>query len=322
MPHKHKRKVRDDDEYGFSFLGPDAPADNFFQSFDLPPTSRAKSLPVRESGTLSENFASKTKQRKDKKKAKRIEGYGADDTPKAFARLMQFSKTGKGFKGLDDGVNPRGKKRKTNGGAKKDAQEEEPSKPVSEVPKILPGERMSDFKARVDQALPVAGLARKGKSIEGFKERQTKTEKRIQKMISQWREEEEKIKEREQEEKDLAEIEEDEEQAMWEDKTAPIPTQGGGKKKGKRKGGDDEDPWAVLKAKRDEPKGLNDVAQAPPTFKAIPKEKFKVKNGAKVQVADIPNAAGSLRRREELGEARKSIIENYRAMMAAKKNGP
>lgn len=301
MPHKHKRKNRDDEEY------------------DLPPSARAKPLSVRESGTLSDNFASKTKQRKDKKKTKRIAGYGADDTPKAFARLMQFSQTGKGFKGLDNGE-PRGKKRKVNTDEKKVAQTQEPSKPAQKVPKILPGERMSDFAARVDQALPVSGLARKGKNIEGFKERQTKTEKRIQKMISQWRDEEEKIKEREQEERDLAEIEEDEQEAMREDKTAPIPTQGGGKKKGKRKGNVEDDPWAVLKAKREEPKGLNDVAQAPPTFKAVPKEKFKVKNGAKVQVADIPNAAGSLRRREELGEARKSIIENYRAMMAAKKH--
>lgn len=233
---------------------------------------------------------------------------------------MQFSQTGKGFKGLDNGDEPRGKKRKVKEDANKGTQAQEISKPSAEVPKILPGERMSDFAARVDQALPVSGLARKGKKIEGFKERQTKTERRIQKMISQWREEEEKIKEREQDEKDLAEIEEDEQEAMWEDKTAPIPTQGGGKKKGKRKGVAEDDPWAVLKEKREEPKGLNDVAQAPPTFKAIPKEKFKVKNGAKVQVADIPNAAGSLRRREELGEARKSIIESYRAMMAAKKN--
>lgn len=267
---------------------------------------------------MSDSFSSKTKQRKDKKKAKRIEGYGADDTPKAFARLMQFSQTRKGVKGLDDGKEPRGKKRKANGDSK-DSQKPEPAKSTPEMPKIQPGERMSDFAARVDQSLPVAGLARKGKKMEGFKERQTKTEKRIQKMISQWHEEEEKIKEREQEERDLAEIEEDEQEAMWEDKTAPIPTEAGGKKKGKRKGGVEDDPWAVLKQKREEPKGLNDVAQAPPTFKAIPKEKFKVKNGARVQVADIPNAAGSLKRREELGEERKNIIERYRAMMAEKK---
>ncbi|KAL1637042.1 hypothetical protein SLS58_009482 [Diplodia intermedia] len=300
MPHKHKRKAREDDD------------------FDLPPTARAKPLSVRESATLSENFASKTKQRKDKKKTKRIEGYGADDTPKAFARLMQFSQTGKGVKGLDTGDKPRGKKRKASGDDKAAPKPEVP-KPAPETPKIQPGERMSDFAARVDQALPVSGLARKGKKIDGVKERQTKTERRIQKMISDWREEEEKIKEREQEERDLAEIEDDEKEAMWEDKTAPIPTQGGGKKKGKRKGDVEDDPWAVLKQKREEPKGLHDVAQAPPTFKAIPTEKFKVKNGAKVQVADIPNAAGSLRRREELGQERKNIIERYRAMMAAKK---
>lgn len=78
--------------------------------------------------------------------------------------------------------------------------------------------------------------------------------------------------------------------------------------------GDDDDPWAELKAKREAPKGLHDVAQAPPSLKKV-RQKFKVKDGAKVQVVDVPNAAGSLKRREELSDARKEVIERYRAMM-------
>ncbi|KAF2138655.1 uncharacterized protein K452DRAFT_255400 [Aplosporella prunicola CBS 121167] len=306
MPHKHKRRGEVD-----------------ASQRDLPPTSRAKPLPTRDSGNLSENFASKTKQKKDRKKAKRIAGYGADDTPKAFLRLMQLGQTGKGFNGLDNGDAPRGKKRKTNEAQAAKTQKSEPAKPAAEMPKILPGERMSDFAARVDQAIPVAGLARKGKNIEGVKERQTKTEKRIQKMISDWRVEEAKIKEREEEEQELAEEEAEEQGVTWEDKNAPEQKS---KKKGKRKrqigevDDKDDDPWAVLKAKRDEPKGINDIVQAPPTFNVIPKEKFKVKNGAKVRVDNIPNSAGSLRRREELGATRQSIIDSYREMMAAKKN--
>ncbi|KAK8189120.1 uncharacterized protein BKA78DRAFT_164076 [Phyllosticta capitalensis] len=307
MPHKHKRKGPVDDA-----------------AYDLAPNARAKPLPVRDSNTLSENFASKTRKRTDKKKNKRIEGYGVDDTPKAFARLMKLSQTGKGFKGLDNGDEPRGKKRKLNGNQPAVPQSQPPAKQAEELPKIMPGEKMSDFAARVDRTLPVAGLARKGKSIEGHKGAQTRLEKKIQKKISKWREDEEKLREAEEERRELAEEEDDEVDAMFGDKTDPLAQGAGKKSKRKRRTGevgDDDDPWAVLKAKREAPKGINDVVQAPPTFTAIPKEKFKVKNGAKVQVDNIPNTAGSLRRREELGEARKSVIENYRAMMDAKRKG-
>ncbi|KAK7541598.1 hypothetical protein IWX49DRAFT_178057 [Phyllosticta citricarpa] len=308
MPHKHKRK------------GPVEDA-----AYDLAPSARAKPLSVRESNTLSDNFASKTKKRNDKKRSKRVQGYGTDDTPKAFARLMKLSQTGKGFKGLDNGDAPRGKKRKLNSSQPAAEQSEPPAKNSEEVPKIMPGEKMSDFVARVDRELPVAGLARKGKSIEGYKGAQTRLEKKIQKKIIKWREEEEQLREAEEERRELAEEEDDELNAMFDDKTDPLAAQGVGKKSKRKRRlgevGDEDDPWAVLKSKREAPKGLNDVAQAPPTFTAIPKEKFKVKNGAKVQVENIPNAAGSLRRREELGETRKSIIENYRAMMDAKRKG-
>jgi hypothetical protein len=55
---------------------------------------------------------------------------------------------------------------------------------------------------------------------------------------------------------------------------------------------------------------------APPSFLSIPREKFKVRRGG---VDDVPNASGSLRRREELGEVRRSVVEGYRAMMRAGK---
>ena len=73
------------------------------------------------------------------------------------------------------------------------------------------------------------------------------------------------------------------------------------------------------KEKREERKGLHDIVHAPPTFTKAPREIFKVKNGAGAKVGNIPNSAGSLRKREELGEERQKMIDAYRQMMAAKK---
>lgn len=188
------------------------------------------------------------------------------------------------------------------------------------APKILPGERLGDYAVRVDQALPITGLARKGRvNIVGMKERQTRTEKRLQRMYADWRAEEARIKEKEEEEREQEEEEEEEREANY--GTAGVEQ---GSRKGKKRrrkvigeegGADDDDPWAELKTMREERRGLHDVAQAPPVFKAVPREKFKVRDGARVNVADVPNKAGSLKKREELGEARREVIERYRAMM-------
>ena len=136
----------------------------------------------------------------------------------------------------------------------------------------------------------------------------------------------------EQEALELAEEEEDETNALWEDKTADLPSlhpasSKKGKKKGRRKlviGEVDDgrgDEWEQLKKKREERKGLHDVVQAPPSFERIPREIFKVKDGAKVEVGNVPKAGGSLRKREELGVERQGIIETYRKLMAAKRDG-
>jgi hypothetical protein len=247
------------------------------------------------------------KQAKPKRKAPQDQWHG-NDTPKAFARLMQFQKRGKGINGLDNGDEPRGKKRKRGNGSNVTPAVADATEPI---PKILPGERLGDFAARVDQSLPVAGLTGKGKKMEGFKERQTTHTRKLLKIQATWREEEARIREKEAEARELAEEDEDE--------TAALLTS---QKKSKRKPGaaeDEEDPWEILKKTREQPKGLHDVVQAPPQFKKIPKEKFKIRNGARADVADIPNAAGSLRRREELGETRKSVIESYRQMMDGKR---
>jgi hypothetical protein len=224
--------------------------------------------------------------------------------------------------GLDDGTKPN-KKAKKGGNAQTPVKLAGESQPV-EIPTIRPGERMGDFAARVDAALPVSGLINKtgrgGKDPLGLKVYRTKTEKRMHRMYDEWREEERKIQEAREIAQEKAEEEEDEEgNVKW--KIDAEFAEASKKRKGKKKKAlgeiDDgnDDPWAELVKKRNEgPRRLNDVAQAPPTFTKIPREKFKVR-GAAVDVGDVPKASGSLRRREELGEVRRSVVEGYREMM-------
>lgn len=223
--------------------------------------------------------------------------------------------------GLDDGEGrPAKKMRKQVHAEEPTEKRDKEAEAATEIPKILPGERLADFAARVNHALPVGGLARKGKvNVEGLKERRTKTEKRMHKMYDEWRKEEARRKEQAEEQQELEEEAEEEKEAALGGQSTRIPDANASSKRQKRRKmigetGDDDDPWAELKAKREAPRGLHDVAQAPPDLKRV-REKFKVKDGAKVRVVDVPNAAGSLKRREELSDARREVIERYRAMM-------
>lgn len=232
-----------------------------------------------------------------------------DDTPKEFKRLLARQSGDKLKSGLDEGTRPPTKKEKPSADSKTS---KSPATEVKEALKIMPGEKFSDFAARVDHSLPIAGLRRRTVKVQGIKERQTKAEKKMHRIQKEWRDEEAKRKEKEEEARDLADEEDAED---WNASAAQPESKRG--KKGKK--AMDEDLWADLKLSRTKP-GLNDVAQEPPTFKRVPREVFKVKHGAKIDVANVPTASGSLRRREELGEARKNIIEQYRKMMAGKKD--
>lgn len=298
-------------------------------SIDLPPTVIAKPLPTsksaKENGIFTSELNNTRKRNKDTE----------DDTPKAFLRLMAFQQGKKLPKGLDDGVRETkaAKKRRVAAEKETDAaentEEKTPPEEKFEVPTIRPGEKMSEFSARVDAALPVSGLINKGskggKDPLGLKVGRTKTEKKMHRMYDEWRAEEKRIQERRMEELEKAEeeaMDEDENgQVKW--KVDLVEEKVGKKKKGRKarkkllgevEDGED-DPWAKIKRDRGEGKvGLNDVVQAPPTFTKVPKEKFKVR-GARVEVEDVPKASGSLRRREELSSVRKSVVEGYRAMM-------
>lgn len=246
---------------------------------------------------------------------------------------MTYASTGqKTPKGLDDGFSTTKSKKRKRGPDFENLSEArpQPSSTLTEVPKILPGERMGDYSARVDQALPVAGLVNKGKRKDIVGERQqSRMEKRMQKMQKEWREEEARRKARLEEQKE----EEDEGEDGVELNDVSDAKSGKSKKKGKRRkknhdvGGqmedEDEDPWAIVAANRKREQeekekegkgkglvGLHDVVLAPPKFDKVPK--------VKVGVGDVVKKGG-LKKQVEMGEARRSVIEGYRQMMRAKR---
>ncbi|KAI0011117.1 hypothetical protein F4779DRAFT_255924 [Xylariaceae sp. FL0662B] len=311
MPHKHTRREKDP------------------STFDLPPTQIAKPLPVKSQSQKGDAQKQGSSQTGKSLKRKR-DGARKDDAPRAFRRLMAFAEGKKPRSGLDNGEESGGKnknKKQTAEASNIDAE----SKKDSQVPTIRPGERMSEFAARVDAALPVSGLINKssknGKDPLGLSVRRTKKERKMHKLYDQWREEERKIKEKEEDDLErLAEkeLEEEELGVAWK-----LDSQGGGtgkkKKKGKRPrylgetADGEEDPWEALKKKRGETKaGLHDVVDAPPVFSVKPQKKLTVR-GAAVEIDGIPKAAGSLRRREELQSVRNDLVASYRKMMNDKR---
>ncbi|KAI4120700.1 MAG: hypothetical protein LQ338_006824 [Usnochroma carphineum] len=274
MPHKHTRPRT-------------SPS-----SHDLPPTSLARPLPVSKS---PQNPAPHRPHKQNPQ----------DDTPRAFTRLMTYASTGrKTPRGLDDGSSAHSQSRKR----KRDSSQDMDASTA--VPKILPGERMGDYAARVDMALPVRGLVGKGRG-----ERQSRLEKRMQRMQREWREVDRRLRERGEEEEEV------EEDGGGAGKSAKK----GKKRKGKGKGGveDDEDPWAVVaknrkreqeeKEKEKEGRGgglvgLHDVVLAPPKFER------------KVKVGDVVKKGG-LKRQVEVSEARREVVEGYRRMMRERREG-
>lgn len=258
---------------------------------------------------------------------------------------MNYQTTGrKPPKGLDDGT-PASKKRKRNAESNTTAQT--PIELGFVVPTILPSEPLSAFSARVDAAIPVSGLAKTKRSsvtAAGPGERQTKTEKRMQRMQAEWREAAAKRKEK------LAEEEEEAEEDGDGDRTiggvnsiGKVGRKIKAKGKNKRRKGlaatddkedvDDDDPWAVIAARRLEnslatasgPRsgglvGLHDVVLAPPKLSKLPEEKPGTGNTGIAGASHVRSASKKastigLKRQEELGEARRSVVETYRRIM-------
>lgn len=212
---------------------------------------------------------------------------------------MAFTGGQKTRSGLDDGIQ-KTKKEKAKERARAKAKEQgkdedkddeekeettdEPEQKAPAVPTIRPGESMSDFSARVDASIPVAGLinktARGGKDPLGLKIYRTRKERKMHKLYDQWRAEEKKIHEMKEEELERVAERELEEDTPYASAGGPmawdsIPQEGKSKGKKKRKRGGkgkdkEEDPWEELRRIRGERKvKLRDVAQAPPTLQKV-----------------------------------------------------
>ncbi len=293
MPHKHRR---DKDK-------------NNASCYDLPPSKSAQPLPVKKSTTTQ------VESKSSKRKHARLD----DDTPRAFTRLLTTYRPPRS--GLDDGIRPSKKRKIAKAIAEQGTMAPPPSLPP---PTIQPHEPLSSFNARVDLALPFSGLSkRSGGGKDLGRDRKTKTEKRMQKMQKEWREEEQRRKEKLQGKQDEAAVDEDAvDDTLREGKKSK--RKGGKKKRGGKSGAeplddDDDDPWAHIKAKRIEESagttagglvGLHDVVQAPPKFSKRPKGK---------ENPNIGSGAGGLKRQIELTDARKSVIDGYRQMMKEKR---
>ncbi|KAK4692761.1 hypothetical protein P7C71_g4509, partial [Lecanoromycetidae sp. Uapishka_2] len=297
MPHKHKR---DKSKTDLSF-------------YDLPPSKRAQALPTSKStSTNTDGKRSITNTKPNLISYKRKHASMQDDTPRAFTRLLTGYRPPRS--GLDDGNRPSKKQKPTKLVA------DENTAPVLKAlptPTIQPFEPLSLFGARVDAALPFSGLTKKGGGGKEGKERQTKTERKMQRMYREWREQDRRRKEKREEEAD---------EKMDEGEEEVLAMKKGKRKSGKKKRGgpgngqrddDDEDPWAHIQAKpidevasRAGLVGLHDVVLAPPKFSKVPRGKKDL---------NIGKGEGGLKRQAELAEARRSVVEGYRQMMSQKR---
>ena len=296
MPHKHRRdKSKSDASY-----------------YDLAP-----SKPVHISRTANPITDSTTK--RATKLSKRKHARQEDDTPRAFTRLLHTYRPPRS--GLDDGIRP--KRRKASEPPTFSESQTQPS--TTTLPTIQPHEPLSSFGARVDAALPFSGLSKRGGGGKELgAERRTKTEKKMQKMQKEWREEEQRRKEKIEAEEDEAIVVEGDLDSLA--KTEPKAVRRFGKRKreiGGRPGSrnDTEDIWAHIKGKRIEDDGekatsgligLHDVVQAPPSFSKPPRSRNDPSQYQKF---------GGLKQKFELSHARTSVVEGYRQMMKARREG-
>ena len=173
--------------------------------------------------------------------------------------------------------------------------------------------------------------------------RQTRLERKMQRMQQLWREEDTRLKEREREEKEGSydEEEDDYEYGDGDDsggKGKKKKKGGGGKRRRKGGGGDGDgrgeqegDIWAEIKTKRalqvDEKGsgslvgglvGLHDVVQAPPRLVKM-KIDTNLGSSGNERYVGLSTGHGGLKRKGELLEARKKVVDGYREIMERKK---
>ena len=289
-----------------------------WSSYDLPPTSIAKALPTKVSSNSKPTTHSRSSPNRPTKRSRQY-----DDTPRAFTRMLAFRDGNKLPSGLDDGyIHKKSKIRASN-------QSIEPNLATSSSTaslQRLPHESMSAFSQRVNAALPISGLSKsrpssdKLPSIKGLRSdgtKQTRMEKKMQKMQQAWREAKKRREEALQDED-----EDSDDKSLGSSRAQNIVkvgatqakrTKSSRKRRRRADESDNEDPWAELNARKrasvhavsstDISKGLvglHDVVVAPPKLCA-PRAVFG-------DMKDIPKGTGSLRRREELSKARAAVL--------------
>lgn len=304
MPTKHKRKRNDEEG-----------------QYDLPPNTKARSLPV--IAPTKDFLAPRKKQKVDgvKRPKKNV-----DDTPKVFARLMAWTTQGKKLgSGLDDGKESKKAKKKkqpqplpaTQVSAQDNGVDDERLETSETVagPKIRAGETLREFSVRVDQSLPLTSLPKNNTNPNAHlppdlqrksTQRLTKHNKRLARMQSEWRNTEAKLRAREEEaaEENIEKFEE--EKLLWDNVKV-------GKKRKKGAKAVDDDPWKELEKKRRDAKQkhVRDVVEAPPTLTGV-KNMFKERTERSMPIAE-PQASKlsngrKPRLKDELAAVRRAAI--------------
>ena len=232
-----------------------------------------------------------------------------DDTSRAFERLTYMRQSTNGTISSSQD--------KPSISAKMKSSDHKSSNAKGSQIKIRAGEKLSDFGARVDQALPIADLVRKGNKRSKTHDRcqDIKTEKKkwpiaymtgSKKLSGNVPSEDVRYSS-----SDL-----DTEVRMSDGNTFEMMNYAEKKRRSRRaRNSNLEDPWAVLKTKRYKPSGLHDVAQAPPELKSL---KWTKRLNGSSGVGSCTKI--SPRRREDLERVRKSVIQNYRRTMAERRS--
>ncbi|KAF3923491.1 hypothetical protein ABW21_db0208665 [Orbilia brochopaga] len=272
---------------------------------------------------------------KRKRKKQKRSRDATDDTPKAFTRLMAYASTGKLPNGLDDpkpGATSKKRKRSTPANDSNAATKPlDTNTSTSTDPKdtnvdvgtsttsrshnltLLPGEKLSDFSRRVDAAIPISfkGLQR---SEDNPKRKKGKKDAEADAAVNP------------------EEVTED--SYDFDDNGDPLPnhlkphsqmhihdTTSSSKSRNSRSRKDrSPSPFAELRQQRGAvQQNINDVVQAPPSL-VVPKEKLRDKTKS-LAGGLVPKSSGSLARREMLEVERQSVVERYRALMAARSGG-
>ncbi|KAI4156676.1 MAG: hypothetical protein LQ340_000076 [Diploschistes diacapsis] len=192
---------------------------------------------------------------------------------------------------------------------------------ANHTPDCGPSERMEKLSARVDISFPITGHTKtsRGAELVSTKASQTKTERKLQRMQEEWRALDARRKERVKEARE--EVEAQYQHTEFWKAVAPkrkISKHSRGTQSARMANGE-HDPLMCTGAKQGRSGslvGLHDVVKEPPRMSCIPTKKLQSRNGAAFDPFVIPEASGSIYKREQLSEVRREVIDGYRKRKA------